>query len=120
GMAQGAAQTATQSSAPMGYFVDSLVRPAQPNANAPASEARGEAERILARSLATGSLEPADRTYLAQVVAAKAGISQADAEKRVDEVIAKVKAAEEKARQAADATRKAAASFGFFTFVSML
>ena len=47
----------------------------------------------------------ADRTYVAQLVAARTGISQADAEKRVDEVIAREKAAEVKVKQAADAAR---------------
>ncbi|MBV9488933.1 MAG: hypothetical protein JO069_04305 [Verrucomicrobia bacterium] len=120
GMAQGAAQTAGQSSSPTGYFIDSLFRPAQLNANAPAAEARSEAEHMLARSVMTGSIEPADRTYLAQLVAARTGISQADAEKRVDDVLAKVNAAEEKAKQVANRARKAAASFSFFTFFSML
>lgn len=120
GASQGMAQNATQPSNPAEYFVDTLFRPAQPNPNASASEVRGEAERILATSLSGSSIAPADRTYLAQLVAARAGISQADAEKRVDDVVAKVKAAEDKARQIADSTRKAAASFAFFTFVSML
>ncbi len=101
------------------YFVDALFRPAQPNANAPASETRGEAARILATSL-TGTIAPSDRTYLAQLVAARAGIPQADAEKRVDDVVEKVSAAEAKAREIANAARKAAASLAFFTFVSML
>jgi hypothetical protein len=79
------------------YFVDALFRPAQPNANAPASETRGEAARILATSL-TGTIAPSDRTYLAQLVATRAGIPQADAEKRVDDVVEKVRAAEAKAR----------------------
>lgn len=54
----------------------------------------------------------ATRTYLAQLVSARTGIPQADAEKRVDDAIARVKAAEIKAKQAADAARKAAAEFG--------
>ena len=61
-----------------------------------------------------------DRTYLAHLVAARTGLSQSDAEKRVDEVIAKTKAADMKARQVADAARKAAATASIFTAVSML
>jgi len=118
GASQGAAQNATGDQ--MGYFADTLFRPAQPSANAPASEVTGEATRILATGLTNPSIAPADRTYLARLVAARAGISQADAEKRVDDAVAKVQAAAEKARQAANAARKAAASFGFFTFLSML
>jgi hypothetical protein len=119
----GAAQGAMQNATPSGqadYFVDTLFRPAQPNANAPVSEVRGEAARILAASLAGSAVPPADRTYLAQLVAARAGIPQADAEKRIDDVVAKMRAVEDKARQAADVARKAAASLAFFTFFSML
>ena len=120
GASQALTHNATQSNDQTGYLVDALFRPAQPNGSAPASEAKSETARILASSVVNGSIAPADRTYLAQLVAARTGISQADAEKRVDDVVAKVKAAEEKAREAADAARKAAASFSFFTFVSML
>jgi len=120
GASQGAAQNATQASDPTGYLIDTLFRPAQPSANAPASEVKGEATRILATGLPNPPIGRGDRTYLAQLVAARAGISLADAEKRVDDVVAKAQAAEEKARQVANAARKAAASFAFFTFVSML
>ena len=86
-----------------------------------ASDQFGKLERRLtATALANPPVAPADRTYLAQLVAARAGISQNDAEKRVDDVIAKAQAAEDKARQVANAARKAASSFAFFTFVSML
>ena len=60
-----------------------------------------------------------DRTYLAQLVAARTGLSQADAEKRVDDVIAKAKAAETKARQVANEARKTGAYLSIFTAVSM-
>ena len=62
----------------------------------------------------------ADRTYVAQLVTARTGLSQADAEKRVDEMIAREKAAEVKAKQAADTARKATAEFAIFTALSML
>jgi hypothetical protein len=58
--------------------------------------------------------------YLVQLVAVRTGLSQADAEKRVDELIAKAKAAETKARQIADAARKAGAYLSIFTAMSML
>ena len=37
-------------------------------------------------------LTPDDRTYVAQLVAARTGLGQADAEKRVNQVIAEAKA----------------------------
>ena len=65
-------------------------------------------------------MPPADRTYLAQLVAAKAGIPQADAQKRVDDAIASTKEAETKARQAADTARKATATFAIFTALALM
>jgi hypothetical protein len=124
-VAGGAASTATQAatnqaSGSDGYFLDTLFRKDQPDANAPPQEVRSEASRILARSIANGSLDPGDRTYLAKLVAARTGISQQDAEKRIDDTVAQMKAAEDKAKQAADAARKASAQASFYLFFSML
>ena len=57
---------------------------------------------------------------MATQISARAGISQDDAEKRVDNVIDQVKAADVKAREAADAARKAAALAATLTALSML
>jgi hypothetical protein len=46
-------------------------------------------------------LNPADRTYVAKVVAAQTGLSHADAEKRVNDVVTQVKADLDAARKAA-------------------
>jgi|ERR1700722_18802339 hypothetical protein len=125
-VAAGAASTATQAASGQasgtdGYFLDTLFRKDQPDANAaPPQEARGEASRILARSVANGSLDPGDRTYLAKLVAARTGIAQQDAEKRIDDTMTQMKAAEDKAKQAADAARKASAKASFYLFFSML
>jgi hypothetical protein len=55
-----------------------------------------------------------------QAYPARTGVSPADAEKRVDAVIGQTKAAEAKARQAADAARKAGMYLSIFTALSML
>jgi hypothetical protein len=110
----------TQSSAPSGYYVDSLLRTDPPKLDADLQQTTGEASRILARSIANGTLDPGDRTYLTRLIAIRAGISQEDAEKRVDDVVAQMKAAEEKAKQFADQSRKATAKTSFFVFFSML
>jgi hypothetical protein len=104
------------------YNIDTLFRPAQPNANSANSnaDARAETTRILAQSLTSGDVPAADRAYLAQLVAARTGISDTDARKRVDDSIAQVQAAETKARQAADAARKASAAASIFTALSMM
>ena len=53
-------------------------------------------------------------------MASQTGLSQQDAEKRIDDVVAQAKAAAETVKQAADAARKAASTFAFFSFVSLL
>jgi hypothetical protein len=122
GAAQGAGQAAAQSAgtgAPNPYFVDLLLRPQPGSAGGPAGQAdpaaiRGEITRILARGLGEGGeLPAADRAYLAQVVAARTGMSQPDAEKRVSEVI-------EQARSAADEARRAAAKLSLWLTGAML
>jgi hypothetical protein len=85
-----------------------------------AGDANGEAARILANGLTTGDVPQADQTYLAQLVSARAGISQDEAQKRVSAVIAQEKAAQVKARQLADQGRKAAAAFTLYLGLSML
>jgi hypothetical protein len=121
----GAASTVTQAAANQpsvqdGYFVDTLFRKDQPDANASSQDARAEAGRIVARTLANGNLDPGDRTYLAKLIAARTGVSQADAEKRIDDTMAQMRAAEDKGKQAADAARKASATGSFYLFFSML
>jgi hypothetical protein len=119
GAAEGAGQAAGQQN-PLGYYVDSLFRSDHPDANASDQEVRAETTRILAEGVRNGDIPNGDKTYLAQLVAARTGLSQADAEKRVNDVIAKVKAAEAKVRQAADAARKAGAYLSIYTGVTML
>jgi hypothetical protein len=122
GAAQGAGTAAAQSSEidPMGYVVDTLFRSDHPDVDANPQEVRAEATRIILSGLRDGEVPAADKTYLAQLVSARTGISQADAEKRVNEVIAKAKDAETKAHQAADTARKTAAAIAYFTAFSML
>ena len=61
----------------------------------------------------TYDLSPADKMYVAQIVAARAGLNQADAEKRVNDVIAE-------AKTAADNARKGAAKLSFWLTAAML
>jgi hypothetical protein len=95
------------------YYVDSLYRSDHSNANGNDQEVRAETSRILATGIGNGDIPAADKAYLVQLVAARAGLSQADAEKRVSDVLAKEKAD-------ADAARKAGAYLSIFTAVSML
>jgi hypothetical protein len=105
------------------YSVDLLLRtpPTTTESNAAQNAAtRAEATRILATSLGAEGMTAADRAYLAQLVAARTGLSAAESEQRVDAVVNQVKAAEAKARQAADAARKVAATTSIFTALAML
>lgn len=96
------------------YIVDALFRSDRPDSSAASGTAmRGEAGRILALSVAPGGVPDADRTYLAQLVSSRTGISQDEAQRRVDDAITKT-------RQAADAARKAAMRFSLFTAFAML
>jgi hypothetical protein len=125
GVAQEAAKTsdsASSMSAPVvaPYGLDVLFRSERPGAAETAADARAEASRIVLNSLKTGTLSDADRAYLAQLVASRTGISQVDAQKRVDDLVAHAKAADAKARQLADAARKTAAEGSLFAALSML
>jgi hypothetical protein len=124
GASQGATQAATrQSNTPMdptAYFVDSLYRTDHPSTTISDRDVREQSTRILLNGMANGGVAAPDKAYLAQLVAARTGLPQADAEKRVDDVIAQQNAAATKVRQAADVARKAAAQFSIFTALSMM
>lgn len=116
GVAQGAGMAA-QSSGPMTGYIDLLLRPEASGTSTPAgdpSESRPELTRLFTSSFkADRDLKPADRTYAAQVVARRTGLSQADAEKRVNDVITQ-------AKSDLDAARKAAAQLAFWMAASLL
>lgn len=96
-----------------GYFVDVLLRSNAPNSGQDISSLRTEIGRILANGLREKGLPAADKSYLVQVVVARAGVSEAEAEKRVDDVFARV-------QQSVDHTRKAVAHSMYWTFLALL
>jgi hypothetical protein len=61
-----------------------------------------------------------DRAYLAQLVQAQTGVTPAEAQKRVDDFVTATTNAENKARAAVDAARKAAAEASIFTALALL
>ncbi len=123
-VATGAAATAAGATAgtadPTAYYVDRLYRSDHSAANPGDQDLRAETSRILLTGMRNGDVPAGDKTYLAQLVTARTGLSQADATKRVDDVIAGEKAAEAKLRQAAEATRKAGTYLSIFIGLSML
>lgn len=98
---------------PNEYFVDTLLRSNPPNPDRNDAAVRAEVGRIFARTLPQGESAAADETYLTQVVAARTGLSQAEAGRRVSEVSTQ-------ARQALDAARKAVAHSLFWMFIALL
>jgi len=138
----GAASQATRSVNPADIYVDKLFRTnaaAQPaagslsstdsgntnstapnNANSSApnganpGQSRAEVLRLWTSDFRDNQdFSAADKTYVAQVVAARTGMSQGDAEKRVNDVIVE-------AKSAADTARKGAAKLSFWLTAAML
>ncbi|WP_289295795.1 hypothetical protein [uncultured Reyranella sp.] len=133
---------------PTDYAIDRLLAPAPMAAPAPAAPAtnaptdtaapgaapvrtqaqatprsRADLEAPIARVFAAGltnpQLDARDRTYLARIVSEQTGLPQAEAEKRVDETYADLKAAEQKARDAAEAARKTAIIAAFLAAATL-
>jgi hypothetical protein len=83
-----------------------------------------EAGRIFASGLESGALPADDVKYLGQQVSQRTGQSLADAERRVNDAFAHMKAnadqAKAEAREAADKARKASAHAALWLFISLL
>ena len=124
GASMGAGVAASKSAAfnPVDSYVDLLLRtdPAQGTAPAPvgASNAQAPVRDELGRLFTPvlrkgGELAAADRTYAARVVSARTGLPQAEAERRVGDVIVQ-------AKKTADETRKATMKLTLWLAASML
>ena len=120
---------AMASQAANAYSVDKLFRSSGSTAGGStgggstagvSSDPRLETAHIVANAATTGSVPDADRAYLAQQVAARTGISQQEAQARVDAFVSSVTQAQEKVKADADAARKAAAQASIYLALSML
>ncbi|HEY4968717.1 MAG TPA: hypothetical protein VII35_02365 [Steroidobacteraceae bacterium] len=113
GPSQGA--TVASRSGPVDGYVDTLLRPDTPaSLTGNGNETRGEMLRLFSSSFRNGGeFKPADRAYVSKVVAARTGLSQADADKRVNEVVTQ-------AKTDLDAARKATAQLAFWLTASLL
>jgi hypothetical protein len=122
------------------YFVDTLFRKdmsasaaagagpspatlgAEPAALMAASAA--EVSRIFVNAIRSGAMPPDDSRHVAQVIALRTGLSQAEAEKRVSDsfarVLTKSREADTAAREVADKARKASVYVTLWIFVSLL
>jgi len=125
------ATAATNNADTIAYYADALMRPAARPATGQgaaaaatparaeplAQETRAEIGRIVARSVAAGSVTENDRGYLATIVAQRTGLPQAEAERRVNETITEATRA---TREAADKARRAAVLGGLVTAISLM
>lgn len=115
---------------PLAYYTDTLLRPgpARPAAGGGvaqtparvepvAPETRAEITRVVARSIANGSLSDPDKSYLATIVAQRSGLPQAEAEKRVTDTYAE---ANRVIREAANKARRTAVLGGLITGISLM
>lgn len=100
----GTAGAAPASSETSGASAPGTPSSSSGTAAAPASQnnnaAKAEVVRLWTSSFTEGNgFQPADRTYVAELVARQTGISNADAQKRVEDVVKETKDALERARQ---------------------
>lgn len=126
------------STTPVDYAVDGLMRiprapsPTPLGAGAPTAPSAGsqtansdpalrdEMRRIFTATVKSRELTQRDRDYLTSTVAARTGLSQADAQSRVDASMVQVGELETKAAQTANLARKTALILGFVTVASLL
>ena len=118
GLAPAASVSTSQSArsgGPVDYYVDTLLRsnPTAKPDTADMGSVRHEIARILTTGLRDGDVAAPDRSYVAQVVAARTGLSQADADTRVSNVI-------NQAKTDLDNARKAAAKLSLWLTASLL
>lgn len=114
-LGQGASAAASRSG-PMDGYVDTLLRSDSPSAQSQggASDSRAEVVRLFTSSFRNGGeLKANDQGYVSKVVAARTGLSQADADKRVADVVTQIKSD-------TDAARKATAQLAFWLTASLL
>ncbi len=110
--------SATSTSA--SYEMDRLFRAADVASTPVGSDPRPQVIGILANAAVSGQIPEADRAYLTQLVAARTGMSQADALVRVDDFAARINDVEVKAKAAADTGRSAAAKLSIYLALSLL
>jgi hypothetical protein len=108
---------ATSKINPSDVYVDKWLRPmpgAQPRPAAGSDATRAELGRLWSTSFSQSEdLTAGDRPYVAQQIAAVTGLSQADAEKRLNDIVAE-------AKDAADKARNVAMKLSFWLAASML
>jgi hypothetical protein len=109
-----ATSSATTAGEPLiAYELDRLFRGDRRAVEGDITYARAEAGRILLAATGRQGITPDDRAYLARLVAARTGLAQPDAERRVEDAITAASTAVQKAR-------RSAVILGFATAASLL
>ena len=125
GLAQGAGQAAAPSveqmlpqglkTNPLDYLTDSLLRTDGQGSSVAGQEAQNLADfqrqisGILGNLLSTGEISDADRAWLTNQVATRTGLSQDDAQNRVNQTVERVQALRTEAQAKVDEAKKAVA-----------
>ncbi|MFE0235300.1 hypothetical protein ACFW0F_15270 [Brucella anthropi] len=125
GLAQGAGQAAAPSveqmlpqglkTNPLDYLTDSLLRTDGQGSSVAGQEAQNLADfqrqisGILGNLLSTGEISDADRAWLTNQVAIRTGLSQDDAQNRVNQTVERVQALRTEAQAKVDEAKKAVA-----------
>jgi len=121
----------------MGYFVDSLFRKDSNRDSSTSTEGKiistdtaqktaliSEVTRIVINSMSMKTLPPTDLTYISQLVSSHTGLTQQEAEKRVNDIYSNMQStkhnAEVAAKDTADKARKASIYATLWLFVSLL
>jgi hypothetical protein len=121
GATTAAATAASNTDMSTSYFTDTLLRPQNPGtATADNADVASEVSRIIASSAASGSITPEDKTYLSGLIAARTGVSQQEAQTRIDATLKRIEDAKVAAKQAADTARKAGATMALLGALSLL
>jgi hypothetical protein len=97
----GVVSSATNSGA-IDYYAERLMRSDAATttpAVSPDTQYNSQIGRILSRNVAVRTVDETDRSYLAREISSRTGLAEADAQKRVDDTIATLKAQAESARK---------------------
>ena len=116
----GAARTVASSSNPAEYAVDTLFRSDNPQALEDPAASGSQAARILAASMAQGTISADDKAHLARLIQARTGLAPPEAEQRIDRVMASFQSAAEAAKAAADKARRIGVIVAFVTAASLV
>jgi FtsH-binding integral membrane protein len=97
----GVVSTAANSGA-LDYYAERLMRSDAATtapAVSPDAQYNSQIGRILSRNVAARTVDETDRSYLAREITSRTGLAEADAQKRVDDTLAMLKAQAESARK---------------------